>query len=390
MTDRFAVFVRSNGKVLVERGEVSSPPVIEGAEPNTVVDRVAEGFFTESSDLKLIRTLDAIEAADVEGPTPLLIELFDTPTTLTRDEFEWVVPTELLQSESPSGGKWWGAYRRVGPSPSTLTKDYEFGAAHLSTSAVAALRDAVCDPNSSVTDQTALRELADELRDLCAGMAVLENRIETVVESAVESGSIDRVEDVANSVIERAVDADARAANRASALLDGKRVFTHSQSGTVLDAIRSGSSDSVIVTVSATDREGVDAAETLSEHTTVTLVHDAGIAHAIRANEPDVVLIGADAIFPDGTVVNKVGSLAAALTADRFDIDFYVVTSSEKLRHSGEFVQEYRSDAAVYDGNAAVSVSNPVFDRVPHDTITGIVTEDGILDPEQVSKNYVG
>ena len=52
----------------------------------------------------------------------------------------------------------------------------------------------------------------------------------------------------------------------------------------------------------------------------VTLCTDAAVAHLLAEESVEVVLVGADAVLPDGSVVNKVGTRAAASAAAREDI----------------------------------------------------------------------
>ena len=107
---------------------------------------------------------------------------------------------------------------------------------------------------------------------------------------------------------------------------------------------------------------------------------DAGMAMAIRKFEPDYVLVGADTIFPDGYVANKLGSVALALIAREYGIPFYVVSSTLKLiLQEKEFsIQNYPS-SELWEGEKPenVQVFNPYFEIVPAKYISGYITEYG-------------
>lgn len=99
----------------------------------------------------------------------------------------------------------------------------------------------------------------------------------------------------------------------------------------------------------------------------------------------DAVILGADRICANGDVVNKVGTYAHALGAQRAGIPFLVVapeSTVDSTTPSGADVKiEDRGAAEVLsfgstrtapDGADAV---NPAFDITPHDLVTAIVTD---------------
>ncbi|MBX6356028.1 MAG: S-methyl-5-thioribose-1-phosphate isomerase [Micromonosporaceae bacterium] len=105
----------------------------------------------------------------------------------------------------------------------------------------------------------------------------------------------------------------------------------------------------------------------------------------------DAVIVGADRICANGDVVNKVGTYAHALGAQRAGIPFLVVAPESTVDAStptgGDVEIEDRPADEVFafggrrvvpDGAAAI---NPAFDITPHDLVTAIVTDRRTLRP---------
>jgi translation initiation factor 2B subunit (eIF-2B alpha/beta/delta family) len=190
------------------------------------------------------------------------------------------------------------------------------------------------------------------------------------------------VERAARAGIERACTADEGAARAAAGQLDGARVLTLSRSSTVRRALRRAAPERVLVAESRPDREGVGVAEALvGDSMDVTLLVDAAVAHVLAERDIDAVLVGADTVLPDGSLVNKVGTRAAALAAAREGVPLYVVAAIDKIGTRDEPDFEAGDPRAVYDGDAPLDAANPTFDATPPDLLAGFLTEEGPLDP---------
>ena len=63
----------------------------------------------------------------------------------------------------------------------------------------------------------------------------------------------------------------------------------------------------------------------------VNYLVDAAMGLAMKTFKPDVVIIGADAIFPNGNVANKIGCHALALFAYQYKVPLYIASSTLKL-----------------------------------------------------------
>jgi len=112
----------------------------------------------------------------------------------------------------------------------------------------------------------------------------------------------------------------------------------------------------------------------------VNYLVDAAVGRAIKALNPDLVLIGADTIFPNGNVVNKIGCHALAIFAFQDKVPFYVTSTTLKLllKSIPFTIQSYPSiEVWAKDKPKEVKVYNPYFEIIPANLITGFITEYG-------------
>jgi translation initiation factor 2B subunit (eIF-2B alpha/beta/delta family) len=108
-------------------------------------------------------------------------------------------------------------------------------------------------------------------------------------------------------------------------------------------------------------------------------VTDAGVGLIMR--EADVLLLGADTICRDAAIVNKTGSLPAALAARRFGKPCAAAADTFKISgrvSSDDAVLERGPGGEVWP-EAPEICENTVFETVPADLITCFITEKGIL-----------
>ncbi len=120
------------------------------------------------------------------------------------------------------------------------------------------------------------------------------------------------------------------------------------------------------------------------------LVVDSAAAWLVSNHSGDrikinLVLLGADSIERDGSVINKIGSFGIALAAYESRIPVYIVASLLKLDWDKQSKVELRSEQELWpQAPKATRILNYAFDKVPAKFITGIVTEAGIIKPVQV------
>ena len=122
----------------------------------------------------------------------------------------------------------------------------------------------------------------------------------------------------------------------------------------------------------------------------VTLQCDNMAASLMKSGKIDAVFVGADRIAANGDAANKIGTLGAAILADRFGIPFYVCAPSSTIDPNtpdgDHIVIEQRPGEEVtsmwYEHPMApenIDVYNPAFDVTDHSFISAIITEKGVF-----------
>ncbi|GAA0651390.1 NUDIX domain-containing protein [Salarchaeum japonicum] len=327
----------------------------------------------------LVRRGDPFTVEDADRGTRWTVHpaLFDcerrdvTPNEETTD-WEWVNPVEIRRRDTVPD--LWTSYRRVAPTLQTVRDDRDHGSAWLSLRALEVLRDAAIDGRD---------DLAAVARDLRAArdMVVVANRVNRAMASADDDADFG---DAVQERIDDAAAADDRAAERAADRLAGETVVTLSRSGTVRRALETGDPDRVVVAESRPEREGVPVAESLAGECDVTLTTDAAAPGLLAA--ADRVLVGADAVQPDGGLVNKTGTYPLALAADQAGIPVDAVCARDKLAPERVEPTEESEHALVYDGDADIDVTAPLFETVPRGLVDAVVTETGALDADAIDR----
>ncbi|MCL2766910.1 MAG: S-methyl-5-thioribose-1-phosphate isomerase [Peptococcaceae bacterium] len=131
----------------------------------------------------------------------------------------------------------------------------------------------------------------------------------------------------------------------------------------------------------------------------VTLITDNMAGYLMAQKKVDLVIVGADRITANGDTANKIGTYGLAVMAHYHHLPFYVAapmsTIDTSLSTGKEIPIEERGQSEVtflagqQIAPEGVNVWNPAFDVTPHELVTAIVTEKGILYPEY-SKSILG
>ena len=121
-----------------------------------------------------------------------------------------------------------------------------------------------------------------------------------------------------------------------------------------------------------------------------TLIPDVAAGHLMAQGEVDVVIVGADRVAANGDTANKVGTYTLAVLAARHGIPFYIaapMSTVDLATPDGAAIPiEERSAAEVllFRGQRIAppdtDVRNPSFDVTPAELITGIITDEGVLE----------
>jgi len=120
-----------------------------------------------------------------------------------------------------------------------------------------------------------------------------------------------------------------------------------------------------------------------------TLITDSMAGYFMSRGEVDCVIVGADRITANGDTANKIGTYTLAVLAKENGIPFYVAapttTIDLSLASGDEIPIEQRSPEEVTHiqgvsiAPEGIEAANPAFDVTPHQYITAIITERGII-----------
>lgn len=124
----------------------------------------------------------------------------------------------------------------------------------------------------------------------------------------------------------------------------------------------------------------------------VTLICDNMAATLMQQGKIQKVIAGADRIAANGDAANKIGTLGLAVLAHYHKIPFYIAAPTStfdlKIKSGKEIPIEQRAPEEVTQlffkqrmAPAGIKVYNPAFDVTPHELITAIITDKGIIRP---------
>jgi len=101
----------------------------------------------------------------------------------------------------------------------------------------------------------------------------------------------------------------------------------------------------------------------------------------------DKIILGADALLPDGSVINKIGSFSIGSIAHQEKVPLYIATTLLKFYPKSWIKIERRSPKEIWQNAPKdLKIINFAFDCIPIKYITGIICEAGVIKPEAVKK----
>lgn len=161
--------------------------------------------------------------------------------------------------------------------------------------------------------------------------------------------------------------------NLTSIITQNAKILTHSYSSTVKHAfeymLHRGISFEVFVTESIPGYEGKALVGDLIEMgLRARVVSDSNIPTILE--KINIVVVGADTVLADGSVVNKIGTKQIAVEAKSRHVPFYVICESGKFSTENFLGEDIQID--------------DIFDVTSNDLVQKIVTELGVLEPGQV------
>lgn len=176
-------------------------------------------------------------------------------------------------------------------------------------------------------------------------------------------------------------------------IINGSKIMTHCHSrlvtGLLIRAKKAGRKNfEVFISETRPKLQGrTTAAELAKAGIPVTFYVDSAMNSFI--NKADMVLVGCDAITADGDFLNKIGTSQLALCADEAETEFLVATELLKFdpktaRGFHEKIEERDFREVWANPPKRVKIRNPAFDVTPAKHIHSAITEEGIIQPQNV------
>jgi len=121
------------------------------------------------------------------------------------------------------------------------------------------------------------------------------------------------------------------------------------------------------------------------------LITDNMAGYFMALGEITAVIVGADRIARNGDTANKIGTYSLSVLAKEHGIPFYIAAPTStfdlSIKSGAEIpIEERRPEEVLYChckecriAPLDAKVKNPAFDVTPHENITGIITEKGVI-----------
>jgi len=237
--------------------------------------------------------------------------------------------------------------------------------------------------------------------------------IDRVLKKAYEvEGGVDEVKRLVVEEAKKMADEDVEVNKRIGRnglklIQDGYTILTHCNAGglatvgygTALGVIRAafeaGRRIKVIATETRPKLQGarLTSYELVRDGIPVTLITDNMAGYAMKRGMVDIVVVGADRIVKDA-VINKIGTYTIAVLAKENGVPFYVAaplsTMDLSRKASDVEIEERDPREVLFFGSVriapeGVNVWNPAFDVTPMEYVKGIITEVGVLSPDELA-----
>jgi len=131
--------------------------------------------------------------------------------------------------------------------------------------------------------------------------------------------------------------------------------------------------------------------ELMKDGIPTTVISDNMAGAMMRQGKINAVLVGADRIAANGDVANKIGTYTVAILAKEHGIPFYVAAPFSTVDldmpdGSGIPIEQRSSKEVTHMAGRQITpdgvrVENPAFDVTPHQYVTAIITERGVVRP---------
>ena len=271
----------------------------------------------------------------------------------------------------------------------SVRDDREHGSRWLVRQTITLLRDLATQSSLAPEERLArVRQAGRELAHARPAMAALAGAVGRILAAP---GGPDGMARAAEQMLQEYDQAITRITGFVQPYLRGT-IMLHSLSGTVMEVLIAciPPVEQIIVLEGRPLYEGRTVARTLSPHSvTLALITDAQADIFLPTCQ--AVVVGADSILADGSVLNKAGTALLARAARSHRIPFYVLAETLKISPrtwSGDLalLEEHPGQEVWRDPPPGVAVRNFYFDHTPSKLITQIITEQGPLSMEEIKK----
>ncbi len=408
-TGQRILLLRRSQKVGTHRGQWSavSGYLERDEQPLTrATTEIREEVGLPANQINLLREGEVLRTFDEGTDTVWVIHpfLFEAKSSTIQldwenSEYRWIEPKQLASYETVP--KLREAFDRVRydfqTSPESLTgvlrgvgevsRDIVHGANFLGREALDLLSTTAQVSDAKDTDALFYHLLLVflRLRRTQPAMANVWNftgsLLEVIDQERARVASVDelktRVKELGQRIVEAAGAASEDASRNTAHILpqDGV-VLTHSYSSTVLRSLelgfKSGKGFQVFATESYPGMEGKQLAKDLiALEIPVRLIPDSVVDSII--SHVNLVLVGADSVLKDGSLIHKIGTRNIAVAAKRNGIPFF--SSCETAKFS---TQDFLGERP--------TIPQGLFDLTPAEFVLNYVTEGGQAEPRGVDK----
>lgn len=408
-TDQRILLIRRSQRVGTHKGSWSavSGYLERDEQPITrATTEIQEEVGFPANQINLLREGEVLRAYDEGTETVWVIHpfLFEAKSSSVRldwenSEYQWIEPKQLASHESVPKLK--EAFDRVRydfqTTPEALTgvlhgveeisRDRVHGANFLGRQGLELLSATAQASDAKDTDALFAHLLLVVLRLRRAQPAManvwnLAGKLLQVVDrERATVASIDelktRIKELGQEIVEEAAAASENASrNTAQVLPQDGVVLTHSYSSTVLRSLELGFKGGKVFQVFATESfPGLEGKE-LAKHlitlgVPVKLITDSAVDSII--SRVNLVLVGADSVLKDGSLIHKTGTGNIAIAAKKHGIP--LCSSCETAKFS---TQDFIGDLP--------TIPQDLFDLTRPEFVSNYITEDGQVEPSGVEK----
>ncbi len=270
----------------------------------------------------------------------------------------------------------------------TVRDDREHGSRWLVRQTIMLLRDLAGEEAFSPAERIErVRRAGHELARARPAMAALAGAVRHIL--AASDNPVDLVS-TAEQLLQEYDQAIAHITEFTRPYLQGT-IMTHSLSGTVLEVLRAciPPVEQIIILEGRPLYEGRSVASALSgQAVALTLITEAQADIFLPMCQ--ALVVGADSILADGSILNKAGTALLARAARDHSVPCYILSETLKIAPhawTGDLalLEEHPGREVWAEAPPNVAVRNFYFDHTPAELLTHIITERGLLSQEQIA-----